>query len=307
MAQGHRPPVDVHLLLVQAQRSDHRQRLHRERLVQLDQIEVVDRDLHLGAQLSHGLDRTQPHELRLYPRHGRGHNARPWPPSQRLRQRLLSDQGRGRAVGDPGGVARGDAPVCSEGWLQLGQRLQGGVPGVLVCRQRLAVAARYGHNFIPEAPALDRRPRPLLAAERKRVHVLPADAGAGGNFLGRQAHPHPGEGAAQPLVHHRIGQANTAELVAPAHLVKVERRVAHALRSAGQVEVSLPQQHPLPRHIERPQPGGADHVDGRTAYRDRQARSHRRHPGDVRPGPPLNRVAEDDLVHPVLGDRVPLQ
>src|SRR5262249_26324707 len=59
MAGGDRPAVDVHLRPVEAELATVGESLGSERFVDLDQVERLDRQLHLGKQLLDALDRRQ--------------------------------------------------------------------------------------------------------------------------------------------------------------------------------------------------------------------------------------------------------
>src|SRR3990172_9723032 len=61
MAQRDRAPVDVHLRRVELQLADARDRLRRERLVKLDQVDLVDGQTSAPEQLLRGRNRPQPH------------------------------------------------------------------------------------------------------------------------------------------------------------------------------------------------------------------------------------------------------
>src|SRR6266545_2724136 len=57
MADRDRAAVHVHLLLVEAEVADHRKRLRRERLVELDEIDLGERHTGPFEELAHRLDR----------------------------------------------------------------------------------------------------------------------------------------------------------------------------------------------------------------------------------------------------------
>ena len=74
VAEGDRPAVDVELLLGDAEvpgRGDH---LGGERLVDLDEVDVVDGHSGAGERLAARLDRPEAHDLRVQARHARRHH-----------------------------------------------------------------------------------------------------------------------------------------------------------------------------------------------------------------------------------------
>src|SRR4029079_11496991 len=71
MAERDRAAVDVDLFRVEPELTDHGEALRGERLVQLDEIEVVDGDAGPLEQLPHGRDRPDAHHPRIDAGHGR--------------------------------------------------------------------------------------------------------------------------------------------------------------------------------------------------------------------------------------------
>src|SRR6185369_15866295 len=65
MAEGDRPAVDVDLRRIQTELVDANERLRRERLVQLDQIEVADRDSGPLECLARRRNRSVSHDRRV--------------------------------------------------------------------------------------------------------------------------------------------------------------------------------------------------------------------------------------------------
>src|SRR5436853_2198936 len=68
MAERNRAPVDVHLRRIEAELADHGEALRRERLVQLDEVEIVGRDAAPLEDFADGRDRPHAHHARVDPR-----------------------------------------------------------------------------------------------------------------------------------------------------------------------------------------------------------------------------------------------
>jgi hypothetical protein len=65
VADGDRAAVDVHLCFIEAQIADARDRLCRERFVQLEQVDVLDLQPGAVERLAHGVDRPDAHVCRI--------------------------------------------------------------------------------------------------------------------------------------------------------------------------------------------------------------------------------------------------
>ena len=82
MADGDGAAVDIDLLGVEAQLAHARDRLAGERLVELDQVEVVDRQTRAIQRLARGGDRSKTHGRRIDPGHRARHHAGNGPPAE---------------------------------------------------------------------------------------------------------------------------------------------------------------------------------------------------------------------------------
>src|SRR5215217_8137183 len=76
VTQRDRPAGHVELVQIHAQLASRTEHLYRERLVDLVQVDVVDRHARVRQRLTRGLDGAQAHDLRRKPRHARRDDAR---------------------------------------------------------------------------------------------------------------------------------------------------------------------------------------------------------------------------------------
>src|SRR6266508_2868592 len=159
MSQRDRTTVDVHLLLIEPQLTDDDKALRRERLVQLDEVEVVHIDAGASAQLSHCETGAHYHHARIDTR-----NCTPDETSERFdaeisRLFLARDHERGGAVVDAARIPGGDrAAVRAERRLQRRELLGARVgPGMLV-----ALDTVHGHELVVETARLGGCGPPLL-------------------------------------------------------------------------------------------------------------------------------------------------
>src|SRR5438105_9676241 len=133
MTERNRTAVHVHLLLVEAELADDCEALRRERLVQLHQVDLPDRDARSLEQLADGRDRSDPHYARVDTGDSAADETAEWLRAQLARLLLARDDHSGRAVVDAAGIAGGDGSVAPERGLQSGELLRARVrAGVLV-------------------------------------------------------------------------------------------------------------------------------------------------------------------------------
>src|SRR5919107_6073117 len=190
MSEGYRPAVGVEPLVLRVHPPlvEHRQRLRRERLVQLDKPHVVKGDARPIQRFARGWHRTYAHDPRrdAHARHA------PYLPPGLETVHLGVFRGHHEhcrcAVVEGAGVAGGHASTLLEGRFEVAQLLQGGVaPGTLVGL----------HHGLLTLAALDRdrndlRAEPLLiygghgllvAAQRETILGLPGDVVLTGEAL----------------------------------------------------------------------------------------------------------------------------
>src|SRR6201999_1242368 len=135
------------------------------RLVDLEQVDVLDRYAGPLQRLLAGLDRAQAHDLRRQAAHAGGDDA-----GQRLEAEFLGldvagDHHRRRAVVQRAGVARGNGAVGPEDRLELADLLVGGAGArAVVLAHRAAVGQRDRDDLALEEAALDGLLGTVLAA-----------------------------------------------------------------------------------------------------------------------------------------------
>src|SRR5918994_3779363 len=100
-----------------------RQHHRGERLVDLEQIDLVERQSRPLHDLRRRRDRPLQHRHRIGPDHRETVEAGAWPQAERLRLLGAHDQYRRRAIGDLRRIAGGDLAVLLECRLQVGERL----------------------------------------------------------------------------------------------------------------------------------------------------------------------------------------
>ena len=202
------------------------QDLHRERLVQLEEVDVVERE---AGALEHALrrgDGADAHQLRLDARVREADEAELRREVERL-GRLGGGEQRGRrAVGQPGGVARGDAAAGAERRAERRERLErrvraeelvavGDAPTYVCIHSHRN--DRFGHDAVVPggrglALRLDGEPVGVLLRELRKLVV---------EVLGGRAHRHRGR------VHEPLGDEARVEVDVRAHRV-----VTHVLDAA---------------------------------------------------------------------------
>ena len=242
MADGDGAAVGVYMgrVVGKSKLAQHRERLRREGLVQLDDVHLVEPQPGAGENLARRRRRPDAHDARRDARRRHADEAR-------VRGRAVGggfrgDDERRGAVVDAGGVAGRHGFVRPVDRLQLGElfgRRLGARVLVAVDDQRLALALGHAHggDFIAEhAGRLRRRPA-LLAAQRESVLVGARDAVIGGDIVGGLRH---GIDAIARL-HRRVDEAPADSGVVDrcgaregaVRLRHDEGRAAHALDAAG--------------------------------------------------------------------------
>ena len=188
------PPLTLTLAGSSPSSSHAHERLRRERLVELDEIEVADGEAGPLQRLARGRDRADAHDRRIDAGDGRRDDPGHRPQAELAGPVRLDQQDRGRAVVDARAVAGRDrAALGSEGGPQAGQRLDGRVGArmlVAIDDERVALPLRDADrdDLVGEPAGLDGGHRALLALERECVLALARDAPALGHVLGGLAH-----------------------------------------------------------------------------------------------------------------------
>ena len=146
VAERNGAAVHVQALRRDGQVLQHGEDLRRERLVQLDQIEVLDLQRRSLAELPHRRHRADPHDARIHARRRPSHDACDRLHAERARVGFAREDERGGAVGDARRGARGD-----DSGRALDRR-ERSVAGARVIRRRVGPRMLVG-----------REPRPALS------------------------------------------------------------------------------------------------------------------------------------------------
>ena len=181
------PPCHVCDRLTQLKLAQDRQRLHRERLVDFDQVDVCHRKSGPLQRLARRVDRPHPHHARVDAGRSRGNPARQRADPQRVRPRTRHQRQRARAVVQAAGIARRNRSIAAKGGPQFAQCLHAGrqlvavvrfrVAGMLVNvkNQRIAPPLRdlHRHDLPPEASLADRVNRPAAGSATRNGPAPP--------------------------------------------------------------------------------------------------------------------------------------
>ena len=272
----------------------HRERLHRERLVDLDEVHVGESELGAVEGLRRRRHRADAHPRRLdagtRPRHHPhdGHE-----PQLRRALRSRHDAGRRRVV---------LAARVSGGHRRIGIRFEHdgakvrkslerrvGTRGLIDRDDGVAPAAwnGHGHDLVIEDSSGCRGDRALLRSQRVVVLLATPDFVLPAEVLRRLDHPpgHREESAAGGLA--RTAEGVTQEQSggsndSPARLRRIDRRLAHRLDAARDREVTRSGLHLHHRVEDRLQAGAATSVDLGAPDRHREPGIERGYPGDGR-------------------------
>src|ERR1700761_626322 len=284
--------VDVELLVRDVQVLLELQHDGGEGLVQLEQVDVVDRQARSVQHFLGGRGRAGEHDDRVGAAGGGGHDARPRGQALRLAGGFGADQHEGGAVDDAGAVTTGvdvvdllDGVVLGqrhgdkaahladavERGLQLRQAFEIGVgPHVLVVvEDRQAVLVDDRHHRFREVAAGPRRGRLLLRAQRVAVDVFTGEALDGGDQVGADAL----RDEADLVVGLRVGRPGAA--------VGTHRDATHRLDATGEHQVIPAGAHLLRGGVDGFQAGGAEPVELHATRGLGQAGGQHRGAGDV--------------------------
>ena len=140
MAERDRAAVHVHLLVIEPELADDREALRRERLIQLDEIELRHVDPGARKQFAHGGNRADAHHTRIDACDCIADERAERLDAELARLLLRRDHERRRAVVDPGRVAGRDSAALAKRGLQAPELLERRV------RARMLVAADVAHG-----------------------------------------------------------------------------------------------------------------------------------------------------------------
>ena len=259
-----------------------RDRLRRERLVQLDEIDVADREPGAVEQLAHRGHRPDPHHARVDAGDRRGDERAERLDAERARLLLRGDDDGSRTVVQARRVAGRDRAAGAERRLQRRELLE--------CRlgTRMLVARQLagGDELVVEAAGVARRRPALLRAERERVLLLARHVPALGDVLAGLAHRLEREHRLELRVgeapaERRVVQDAVAARERGVRLRRRERRARHRLDTARDEEIAVAGDDRVARADDRGEPRRAEPVDGDAGDRVGQPGEQHRHPRDV--------------------------
>src|SRR4051812_2048778 len=118
VTDGDRAAVHVEPVDVDAELLVRRDDLRRERLIDLDEVEVIDGHVRAGECLLARLDRAETHDLGRQARDAGGHDAGEWRDAELFRLRVAHDDDGRRAVVEWARVTCSDSAVRAEHRLQ---------------------------------------------------------------------------------------------------------------------------------------------------------------------------------------------
>ncbi|GEM_PF-114405 len=173
VTDGDRATVDVDQFAVAAELIDDRDRLRRERLIDLEQLQIADLPARPGKRPGHRRDRADAHVVGMHPG-GR----RSGIPGQRLgagcqHGPLRHQQQPGGAIVETRGVPAGDRAALPERWRSAGQLGRGQVGSDPFVLGHCSVWCLHGDDLRPEQPGIAGACRPQVAAQRKLVLASP--------------------------------------------------------------------------------------------------------------------------------------
>ena len=305
MADGDRAAVDIHHVRADAQVAHGLQGHDRERLVDLDQIQVGHGPARLGQGLLDGVGRLGVQRVvgagHVPVRPDLGDDVQPGP-FGKFRGRHHDG---GRTVRDLRGGPGRDRAVLAEGRPEPGQRLGRGARAdalVLGHGELLAfVPDRDAGDLGGEQAVLGRRRRALVGPGGELVLLLAGDAELAPAPLGGLAHGQVVEGVGQPVERHRVLDRDRPVLVAGPGVQQQVRRPGHGLHPARHHHVVLAQPDQLRRECDGVQAGQAHFVHRQRWNGHADARRDRGLPGGDLPGARLQHLAHDHVLHLVRG------
>src|SRR3954468_7679942 len=230
MADGHRAAVDVdavHVRVVLALPCRHDRR---ERLVDLDQVDVIDRHLVAVEDLRGRRDRALEHLDRVAAHRGLVDDLRAGRQPQLGGLVSAHQEHGGGAVGDLRRIACRDDAILLEDGLELAERLEVGVrPDALVGDVGVAVDLHRDHLAL-EAALFGRLVGELVRAHGELVELGARDLPLLGDHLGAEAL------ADDVVLGHELGREGVAEVLLGLH-AGGERQHPHVLDAPADDDV----------------------------------------------------------------------
>ena len=264
MPEGDRAAVDVDAILVDAEHP-HRVQGHRgERLVDLEEVDVVDAEPRLLERELGGLGRSA-REVSEVVRDSGLREDRGEPLAIIGLCPLLGGQHeRSGAVVDAGGVARGVGSALGDR-LELGQRLERrlGARALVALDGRLALLGghRHGGDLLREPALVGGLHGELMAAQREAIQIGAGHLELLGDLRRLRGHHLAREGVGEAVVGHRVNRVDVAHAEAEARLGQQIGRPRHRLHAARDGELEVACAHSLVDQADGPQARGTDLVD----------------------------------------------
>src|SRR5262249_25614539 len=104
--------------------ANYRERLHRERLIQLDDVDIVELYSSERQRFRNGHGWPDPHDFRWHAASGKTDISGHWSQSEPASLALRNHQGRGSAIAGLRSCPRRHSSGCMKHRLQLGKRIE---------------------------------------------------------------------------------------------------------------------------------------------------------------------------------------
>ena len=250
MPERDRAAVDVDLLGIQAELVDARDRLAGERLVELDEVEVVDAEPGPRERLAGGRHGPEAHDRRVDAGDGGRHDPRHRPEARVARPLASTSEDRRRAVVDPGAVARGHGAALAERRPELARAPRWSV-SARGCSSRsttigvaLLLRDRDRDDLVVEPAGLDAATARCCDASANASCARAIDRPALGDVLGGLAHRvrvvHRRQlRIDEPPAERRVLELARAAIARGLGLGHHVRRAGHRLDAAGDEHVAV--------------------------------------------------------------------
>ena len=302
MADRDGTAVDVARLAVQAQVLLDREVLRREGLVDLDQIEVLERGLVALESAADGRRRADAHDRRIAAGDAPAGELADGLEAALVCKRPGGEDERAGAVADAAGRAGVDDAVLLEDLGEPPEALDGGLRAVVLVAAELDGGALlagqlHGRDLLGEPPAFLRRREALLALDHVLIHLALTDIILGCKVLGGHRHGQSGVAVGERLPEAVLELGRLAERHAEPQPARDVRRLRHVLAAADQRALAVARQHLQRRVDDGLEARAAEPVDGERGHVLRQARLQPDVAGEIDGvGAGLHHVAEDDVV-----------
>jgi hypothetical protein len=282
--------VDSLVVVGETELTGHREALRSEGLVELDEVDLIDRQAGLLEQLARGRSGSDPHDARWNTCDGRGDHARLGREPEALHCGLRGDQQRAGTVVDARRVAGRHGAGLAKRCPQLRERFERRVRSrmlVAIHLHDLALAAcdRHRDDLLSEPAALLRSDRLLLARQCEAILRLTRHAVLGSDVLCRLGHRVDAVLRLHQRVHEAPADRGVEDLGIAAErarrLALHERCTRHRLDAARYQQVHLASLDRAGRDADRVHAGAAQPVDRRARDLGGQPGEQGRHARDV--------------------------